>query len=75
MGLEVVERCDCDGNGWIVCPDCWGRGYNVTCIDDLCHGGDYCIHGDGETDCDTCEGDGQIRCHCSTQWVSEEGAP
>lgn len=27
------------------CPICGGRG--VTCIDDLCRGAGYCMHGDG----------------------------
>ena len=36
------------------CWDCGGRGWKITCIDDLCHGGDFCIHGDPPTPCRTC---------------------
>jgi hypothetical protein len=36
------------------CYQCGGRGYIVTCIDDLCHGQDECIHGDPPTPCPTC---------------------
>ena len=33
------------------CPDCNGEGWIVTCIDDICHGLGYCIHGDGDRMC------------------------
>jgi hypothetical protein len=59
-----VTRCDCEGTGFVPCPECYGRGYFVDCPDDLCHGGDYCIHGDGETTCAECHGTGEVRCHC-----------
>jgi hypothetical protein len=35
------------------CPTCGGIG--VVCIDDMCRGAGYCIHGDG--DCPTCGGE------------------
>ncbi len=41
-----------DGDGY--CNDCGGEGWIVTCIDDLCHGAGYCIHGDG-----------MALCHCN----------
>lgn len=41
------------------CYDCGGRGWNVTCIDDLCHGQDYCIHGDPPTPCRNCNAEGE----------------
>lgn len=37
------------------CPRCRGRGFN--CIDDICHGKGYCIHGDT---CWHCEGTGGV---------------
>lgn len=36
---------------------CWsrgGRGWKITCPDDLCHGQDECIHGDPPTPCFEC---------------------
>jgi hypothetical protein len=36
------------------CGRCGGRGYVITCIDDLCRNSDECIHGDGEELCN-CE--------------------
>jgi hypothetical protein len=35
------------------CPTCGGIG--VVCIDDMCRGAGYCVHGDG--DCPTCGGE------------------
>jgi len=34
------------GSGENYCWDCGGRGWKITCPDDLCHGQDECIHGD-----------------------------
>ena len=45
-----------DGGG---CYQCGGRGWMVTCIDDLCHGQDYCIHGDPPTPCPNCNPKGE----------------
>lgn len=39
------------------CYRCGGKGYIVTCIDDLCRGQDECIHGDGEHPCPVCCGE------------------
>ena len=41
------------------CWDCGGRGWKITCPDDLCHGGDVCIHGDPPTPCWTCNRKGE----------------
>lgn len=38
------------------CNTCGGEGFIITCVDDLCHGGGYCIHGDGERVCPECKG-------------------
>lgn len=40
------------------CQTCWGRGEIVTCIDDMCHGQEECIHGDGYSVCPDCGGHG-----------------
>lgn len=37
-----------------VCYECDGRGWKVTCPDDMCHGRDECIHGDPPTPCRNC---------------------
>jgi hypothetical protein len=44
------------------CEECGGTGVIITCCDDMCVGGDHCIHGDGEMMCPTCEGDGIVWC-------------
>lgn len=36
------------------CCTCGGRGYMITCIDDLCHGQDECMHGDPPSPCREC---------------------
>lgn len=41
------------------CYECGGRGYVVRCPDDLCHGQDYCIHGDPPEPCGLCNKDGK----------------
>ena len=42
----------------LYCWDCGGRGWKITCIDDMCHGQDECIHGDPLRPCWTCNRDG-----------------
>lgn len=42
------------------CETCDGDGFIVTCIDDMCVGMGYCIHGDGDTTCPECHGRGEI---------------
>lgn len=44
----------------ITCWKCGGNGVLITCMDDMCVGGDHCIHGDGEIMCPECEGDGYL---------------
>jgi hypothetical protein len=36
------------------CWACGGRGWYISCPDDLCHGGDECIHGDPPSPCREC---------------------
>ncbi len=38
------------------CHNCNGTGIVVICIDDICRGQDYCMHGDGEGICPDCLG-------------------
>ena len=42
------------------CPNCHGEGTIVVCCDDMCRSIHRCIHGDGEIDCPTCEGEGEL---------------
>lgn len=44
----------------MTCPDCNGSGFLVTCCDDICRNMGECIHGDGESVCPTCHGEGSI---------------
>ncbi len=43
----------------MTCLTCNGEGFVITCCDDLCVGGDHCIHGDGEEACPDCDGSGE----------------
>lgn len=43
-----------------MCQTCMGEGIIITCCDDICVGGGYCIHGDGEEICPDCDGEGEI---------------
>lgn len=45
---------DCDGP---ICMRCSGTGFFVSCIDDMCHGQEQCIHG-GSDICPSCGGSG-----------------
>jgi hypothetical protein len=54
--LDTDEAGDHDDGGGY-CWKCDGRGYIITCCDDLCHGQDYCMHGDGEVMCPLCKGE------------------
>lgn len=56
---EDYER-DPDYRSSAGCYHCGGRGWLVTCIDDLCHGQDECIHGDPPTPCPVCNKDGEL---------------
>lgn len=59
---EIDQRAadDDDGEylGHITCWKCGGEGIDLFCIDDLCHGVGYCIHGDGQRTCRQCDGRG-----------------
>ncbi|MFN2233884.1 MAG: hypothetical protein ACK2U1_06610 [Anaerolineales bacterium] len=43
-----------------MCPEYLGSGFVLICIDDICNGLGYCIHGDGEMICPNCHGEGEI---------------
>lgn len=51
---------DFDEDDYEYCDACDENGFYVTCLDDLCHSGDGCIHGDGEVLCPYCNGRGKI---------------
>jgi len=57
-----ADPCMCDemddDDEYYECGRCGGTGEIVTCIDDLCHGEDQCIHGDGYGPCPDCGGKG-----------------
>jgi hypothetical protein len=40
-----------------MCNTCWGEGFIVVCVDDMCRGAGECMHGDGEIVCPECHGD------------------
>jgi hypothetical protein len=54
MSAETDDEFDPDGFDGDGCYLCGGKGYIVTCIDDICRGQDQCIHGDGEDPCPNC---------------------
>ena len=56
MGAIIEHEEEWAGEGF--CHTCGGEGFILVCIDDLCHGVGYCIHGDGEDVCPDCHGDG-----------------
>ena len=63
-GLEDPEHIDAEFYGYQDegehCWRCNGRGYLIVCPDDMCHGMDECIHGDGEITCPECHGEGEL---------------
>jgi hypothetical protein len=44
----------------VTCWGCGGEGNQIRCVDDLCHGQDWCMHGDNYP-CRQCGGDGMLR--------------
>ena len=42
------------------CWRCYGEGFIVVCVDDICRGAGECFHDDGEVICPECNGDGEI---------------
>lgn len=62
--LEVDEDVyddDYDGEylGRATCWGCGGEGTQIECCDDLCHGQDWCMHGDNRV-CRECHGEGVL---------------
>jgi hypothetical protein len=57
---DEVEPDDVEGEylGSFACLACGGTGVDVVCVDDLCNGAGYCIHGDGDEPCSRCHGEG-----------------
>ena len=54
---EIDERGDEDFDEPAACWNCGGEGTIVDCCDDLCHGQDWCMHGDNRM-CPECHGEG-----------------
>lgn len=44
----------------VTCWGCGGEGIVVFCCDDICQGQGYCMHGDGDSICRDCGGEGAI---------------
>lgn len=44
----------------VTCWGCGGEGTVVHCIDDLCVSASHCMHGDGDSRCDVCGGEGVL---------------
>jgi len=53
-GYGCEDEDEYDSGGF--CYECGGEGFIITCVDDLCHGAGYCMHGDGEDVCPVCHG-------------------
>lgn len=47
------------GEGVVTCWSCGGEGNVVDCCDNLCHGQDWCMHGDNRW-CGVCAGEGVL---------------
>lgn len=41
------------------CPECGGSGEIIDCLDDMCHGQGFCVHGDVRI-CMECHGEGEV---------------
>lgn len=55
----IDERGDEEYHEPATCWKCGGSGSLVMCVDDLCHGQDWCMHGDNDM-CPECNGDGVL---------------
>lgn len=44
----------------VTCWGCGGEGIVVFCCDDICQGQGYCMHGDGDSICRDCGGEGRL---------------
>lgn len=57
---DVIDERDGEYRDSVTCWRCGGEGIEVFCVDDLCHGAGFCIHGDGDGPCRECHGDGVL---------------
>jgi hypothetical protein len=65
VAIVVPLQYDDEGEGeylgeHVTCWKCGGEGFELVCIDDICHGLGYCIHGDGQIMCRLCNGEGLL---------------
>lgn len=54
------DEFDDDDEDGSYCDACDEFGMYVICVDDMCHSGSGCIHGDGEILCPYCKGKGKL---------------
>jgi len=57
LGAEILGEDGDDDFDDLPCGRCHGEGFLLVCVDDMCHGLGYCMHGDGEIVCPSCKGD------------------
>lgn len=59
--MDPATGYDTDDDFDTTCQRCDGEGEILICLDDLCRGQGYCIHGDGYATCPNCKGAGESR--------------
>jgi len=52
--LECTDDYEDEGS---YCYRCGNTGEIIVCLDDMCHGLGYCVHGDGMVTCPDCNGE------------------
>jgi hypothetical protein len=72
--FDEDELDDFEPDGY--CDRCGGDGWILTCVDDMCHGLGYCIHGDGMELC-ACNtlAEPPVNAPAYWQWSSADGDP
>ena len=60
MADVLPEDYELDDDYDETCLECDGEGQVLVCIDDICHGLGYCMHGDGMAVCRACSGTGHV---------------
>ena len=59
VGGAGIAMCwgDCET---MQCPGCDGSGEILVCVNDMCRGQGWCMHGDGDQLCPDCRGEGEF---------------